>query len=76
MVAVPVEIPVTRPPGGRYWITVIVAAFEVAPPLVAVTLEVPIATAVANPVEDMLATELGLEVQVEVAVTSPVEPSL
>ena len=76
MVAVPVQIPVTRPPRGRYWITVTVAAFEVTPPLLAVTVEVPIATAVANPVEDMLAAELGLEVHVEVAVTSPIEPSL
>ena len=60
----------------RYWITVIVAAFDVTPPEVAVTVAVPIVVAVANPVEEMLATVLGTEVQVATAVTSPVEPSL
>src|SRR5271165_3588457 len=59
-----------------YWTTVTVAVLEVTPLLVAVMVEVPIASAVASPVEDMLATELGLEVHVEVAVTSPIEPSL
>lgn len=51
------------------------AELDVTPPEVAVMLAVPIAAAVANPVEEMLATELGTDVQVETAVTSPLEPS-
>ena len=53
-----------------------VAPFEVTPPEVAVTLAVPTAWAVASPVEEILATELGVEVQVAMDVTSAVEPSL
>ena len=49
---------------------------EVTPPDVAVTVEVPTVSAVANPVDEMLATELGTDVQVEMVVTSAVEPSL
>ena len=59
-----------------YWTTVIVAEFEVTPPLVAVTVEVPTVEAVASPVEEIEATELGRAFQVEMAVTSPVLPSL
>ena len=36
-----------------------VALLEVTPPDVAVTVEVPTVSAVANPVDEMLATELG-----------------
>ena len=59
-----------------YCPTVTVAVFDVTPPAVAVIVEVPTATAVAKPVLEIVATELGTEFQVEVAVTSPVEPSL
>ena len=59
-----------------YWATVIVALFEVTPPDVAVTVEVPTVAAVASPVDEMLATELGTDVHVEMVVTSAVEPSL
>jgi len=62
--------------GSPYWATVIVALFEVTPPDVAVTVEVPTVAAVANPVDEMLATELGTDVHVEMVVTSAVEPSL
>jgi len=48
----------------------------VTPPEVAMTVAVPAATAVASPVEEMLATELGTDVHVEMPVTSAVEPSL
>ena len=48
---------------------------EVIPPEVAVTVAVPTATALANPVDEMVATELGVEVQVAMAVTLAVEPS-
>lgn len=58
-----------------YLPTVRVAPLEVTPPEVAVTVEVPTATAVATPVDEMVATELGVEVQVAMAVTSAVEPS-
>ena len=59
-----------------YCATVMVALLEVTPPDVAVTVEVPTVSAVANPVDEMLATELGTDVQVEMVVTSAVEPSL
>lgn len=48
---------------------------EVTPPEVAAMVAVPTATALANPVDEMVATELGVEVQVAMAVTSAVEPS-
>ena len=54
----------------------IVAEFEVTPPAVDVTVEVPTANAVANPVLEIDATELGRAFHVEFAVTSPVVPSL
>jgi len=54
---------------------VIVALFEVTPE-VAVTVAVPTVKAVASPVDEMLATELGSDVQVAIFVTSPVVPSL
>jgi hypothetical protein len=60
----------------HYWATVMVALLDVTPPEVAVTLAVPTAVAVASPVEVMLATVLGVAVQVDTLVTSPVEPSL
>lgn len=44
--------------------------------MVAVTVQVPTVDAVANPVDEIAATELGTAVHVEVAVTSPVVPSL
>lgn len=53
----------------------IVALFEVTPPEVAVTVAVPTVKAVASPFDEMLATELGTDVHVEMVVTSPVEPS-
>ena len=59
-----------------YWVTVMVAPFDVIPDVVAVTVAVPTATAVASPVVDIVATELGVAFQVEVAVTSAVVPSL
>ena len=61
---------------SHYWVTVIVAEFDVTPLFVAVTVDVPTVSAVANPVEDIEATALGRAFQVEVAVTSPVVPSL
>jgi hypothetical protein len=60
----------------NYWATVMVAPFEVTPPLEALMVAVPTVTAVASPVVEMVATELGSDVQVEMAVTSAVEPSL
>jgi hypothetical protein len=65
-----------RIPTNLYWATVTVAVFEVTPPEVAETVAVPTVTAVASPVAEMLATELGTDVQVATAVTSAVEPSL
>jgi hypothetical protein len=59
-----------------YWETVIVAPFEVIPPEEAVIVAVPTATAVASPVVEMLTTELGSDVHVEMAVISAVDPSL
>lgn len=56
--------------------TVIVAEFDVTPPEVAVTLAVPTVTAVASPVDEMLATELGVDVHVETLETLPIEPSV
>jgi hypothetical protein len=56
--------------------TVIVAAFEVTPPEVAVTEEVPTDAAVASPVVEMLATEVGVDVQVAILVTSAIVESL
>ena len=56
--------------------TVMVAEFEVTPPDVAVTVAVPTAAAVAKPVEEILAVELGADDQVAMEVTSPVVPSL
>jgi len=55
---------------------VTVTELEVTPCAVAVTVAVPIATAVATPVEEMVATELGMAFHVELAVTSPIVPSL
>jgi hypothetical protein len=49
---------------------------EVTPLVVAVTVQVPTVVAVASPVEEIEATELGRAFHVEVAVTSPVVPSL
>ena len=57
-----------------YGLTVTVAAFEVTPLAVAVTVAVPTATAVTSPVEEMVATELGVHVQVALAETLAVEP--
>jgi len=59
-----------------YWETVIVAPFEVIPPEEAVIVAVPTAPAVASPVVEMLTTELGSDVHVEMAVISAVDPSL
>ena len=59
-----------------YWETVIVAPFEVIPPEEAVIVAVPTVTAVASPVDEMLTTELGSDVHVQMAVISAVEPSL
>lgn len=56
--------------------TVIVAAFEVTPPEVAVTEEVPTDTAVASPAVEMLATEVGVDVQVAMLVTLAIVESL
>jgi len=56
--------------------TVMVAAFEVTPPEVAVTEEVPTDAAVASPVVEMLATEVGVDVQVAILVTSAIVESL
>jgi hypothetical protein len=56
-------------------VTVRVAKLEVTPPEAAATVAVPTATAVATPVDEMVATELGVEVQVAMAVTLAVEPS-
>jgi hypothetical protein len=53
---------------------VIEAAFEVIPPAVAVTVAVPTETAVTSPVDEMVATELGVHVQVAVAETLAIEP--
>ena len=57
-----------------YWLTVTVAAFEVTPLAVAVTLAVPTATAVTSPVGSMVATELGVHVQVALFETLAVLP--
>ena len=54
---------------------VIVALFDVTPPEVAVIVAVPIASAVASPLDEMLAAELGTDVQVAMVVTLAVEPS-
>jgi hypothetical protein len=54
----------------------VVAEFEVTPPDVAVTVAVPTAAAVANPVEEILAVELGEDDQVAMEVRSPMVPSL
>lgn len=62
-------------PCQPYWRTVIVAEFEVTPPEVAVTVAVPTAAAVARPVDEMLAVELGTDDQVAIPVTSAVELS-
>lgn len=64
------------PPDELYWITVTVAAPEVTPLAVAVMLAVPTCTAVANPPgEVMVATLVSEEVQVQLFVTLPIEPS-
>jgi len=69
-------IAVFQCPPRLYGVTVIVAEFDVTPPEVAVTLAVPTMAAVASPVDEMLATELGVDVQVETLVTSPIELSV
>ena len=53
-----------------------VAVFEVTPPEVAVMLALPTATAVTRPVDEIVAVELGTEVQVAMFVTLAVVPSL
>jgi hypothetical protein len=63
------------PTNERYRVPV-VAEFEVTPPDVAVTVAVPTAAAVARPVEEILAVELGTDDQVAMELTSPVVPSL
>jgi len=48
---------------------------EVTPPTEAEMVVVPTATAVATPMDEMVATELGVEVQVAMVVTLAIEPS-
>ncbi len=59
---------------SNHWLTVTVAEFDVTPLAVAVTVAFPTETAVTSPVEEMVATELGVHVQVEVLVTLAMEP--
>ena len=74
------ELTIPRPEGRlavfglSYGLTVTVAAFEVTPPAVAVTVAVPTETAVTSPAEDMAATELGVHVQVALPETLAMEP--
>ena len=57
-----------------YGPTVTVTEFEVTPPAVAVTVAFPTETAVTTPAEEMVATELGVHVQVALFETLAVEP--
>jgi hypothetical protein len=67
-----------RSPPRLYGLTVTVALTEVTPPEVAVMVAFPVVTAVTSPllgeVFEMVATELGTDVQVAMPVTLAVEP--